>query len=157
MRRQDTREVIAHRDVKDLISEGVDLTATASTPEVWYWKDWDETNNVQTIAFWPLPSATITVEMSVNDAVPSALAGADLIELPPGFLSVLREGVRAYARESANQPELAQAAWQRFFEKLEVQRKRYVVNREEVRSRVRPDGVFADLPIIRDAQIPRNI
>ena len=108
-----TDEPMEYVPYNELVRRGLDLEQTGK-PEVWWDTGYDAANDQVTVELWPIPNAVYILEAEVEGA-PEVLTDSATIPFPPEFWPLVKDGVRAYYRESEGDYEGAKEIFTRFF------------------------------------------
>lgn len=98
---------------RDMVNEGLDLTRSGE-PHVWYWANYDVTNQDDVIGVWPVPTADYDVIIYGMYKPDAELELADTIPLSEEFLPALKEYVRFKALEAEELFDASDRAWRMF-------------------------------------------
>lgn len=119
---------VAYAPVERLIAKGKDLLSTGNAPEFWYIDSLGPSQEIK-VSLYPVPNATAVTNIGSLRAYtllrPPALTGTDTIPIPPEYIRVIREGVRAKVMFADKDLQASQIAKEAFIDGLTLLNARF--------------------------------
>lgn len=83
---------IFYKSEQELFERGVDLEQEGR-PMFYFFREYDKTNEVLKVVFWPIPDAVYTIDV-MERAAPGTLATADVLPYPREFVQAIEARVK---------------------------------------------------------------
>lgn len=140
---------IFYKEERELYERGVDLEQEGRPMYFWF-REYDKTNEVLKIAFWPIPDQIFSIDVMMR-AAPGTLVSADELPYPREFVQAIEARVKYLYYMNEEKVEVA-IAFKRDFDEIMM----FLVNRfkfPKEHHRLQQTDVMSD-DYLRDVRLP---